>query len=392
MSEPETDLWESKIFSWTAKEKEVLAEFRQKLRDYDSDLGRYLADVKKESPPGILEASETRKLESLIIKDYGKKKAIPFLRMLEKLVWKLNDKYEKSIPSPNRRKGLEPETSVFLERNAAAHNLVHEWIKADARWSNDWIGPRSTPGRKIGRPSVFSWEMAIFSAALHGGILSAESAVALVNALCEPGKYFACSKIRAYADLLLQSNDGKDVLVRRWYPDDLLLMLVSKIEPEEIKAATSFCSNDRPRERKKLIGAIILKGVKAEFSRQRLAAELLPNTIPDLLKKIQQTLRSEIAATLVDFAAGYQPARSLLPSSIGRIYGDPAAPSALLDPHGADNEKPKPDIPEAYEADTDPESSEPDWLQSFRSFFISLTSLDELSVQSALATIPHILW
>jgi hypothetical protein len=382
----QADLWLSGIFPWTAKEKELLPEIREKLRSYDSDLGRYLADVSADSEPGEFRVPDISKLEKLVIKDYGKNGSIRYLRILDKVILHLNRKYQKSIPRPRHLKNLEQDANVFLEGNATAHQSVHEWLKADAHWSYGWIGRKGIAGIKIDRPPHFNWEMVIVSAALHCGIVSLDSAVALVDALCDPRQYFACSEIRAYADLRLHLNTGKDVLIRRWYPDDLLLLLMSKINPVSVRSAIGAYDNLTPRKRKQLIGGVILNEFAAELRRQRIATTFLPESFPVLLERIEKALRSEIAATLVNFATGDQPARPLLPASIGRIYGDPAAPSALvkLPPiEPTENGKPEPDNPEAYERDaTELEQKEPEWLRMFRDFFNSPRNEDiELALQ-----------
>lgn len=394
MSNPETDPWNSRSIAWSRDEKALLPEFREHLRGYDSGLANSLANNPRGITPGTFEASDTRAVEAFIRKDYGKKKSIPYQKILYKLIKFLNRKFELSIPLPTSHRRAGQEANIFVKDNATAHNRVHEWLKAEARWSNKWIGPTSPAARKRRTTGVFAWEMVIVSAALHGGIVSTDSAIALVEALADPKKYFACSENRAYADLLLLLNNGKDVLIRRWYPDSHLLLLMAKVNPEAVQLAISVFRNDRQRDRKKEIGDLVIKALQTEFKRQHLAAELLPKTLAEFLGRVEQVLRNEISATLADYAAGDQPARSMLPMSIGRIYGDPAAPSALIELSGgvlADNEEPERDQPEAYESEsfssggTEP----PPWLKDFGKLFIPVKSVKKEQILEALEGFPE---
>jgi integrase len=397
-TDPETDPWISRKCAWSRKERALLPEFREHLRGYGSELANSLANDPVHIPPGMFKVEDTRDLEALIRKDYGKKKSIPHQKILYKLIKFLNRKVEVSIPLPTSHRGAGQEENIFICENATAHDRVHEWLKAEARWSNEWIGPNSPAARKIRSTGVFAWEIVIVSAALHGGIVSTDSAIALVDALAEPEKYFACSNNRAYADLLLLLNNGKDVLVRRWYPDSHLLSLMAKVNPGAVQSAISVFRNDRQRDRKKLIGDLVLKALQVEFKRQHLAAGLLPKTFAEFLGRVEQVLRNEISATLADYAAGDQAARSLLPMSIGRIYGDPAAPSALIEASSgvlAGNEEPERDLPEAYEWESaESESANnggtdtPPWLKDFRELFIPVKSVTKKQILEALKEFP----
>ena len=394
MSNPKTiDPWNSRSIAWSREEKALLPEFREHLRGYGSRLANSLANDPRGITPGTFEASDTRALEALIRKDFGKKNSIPYQKILYKLIRFLNRKLELSIPPPTSHRRAGQETNIFLRENATAHNRVHEWLKAEARWSNKWIGPNSPAARKKRSTGFFAWEMVIVSAALHGGIVSTDSASALVDALAEPEKYFACSNNRAYADLLLLLNNGKDVLVRRWYPDTHLLSLMAKVNPGAVRSAISVFRNDRQRDRKKLIGDLVLKALQVEFKRQHLAAGMLPKTFAEFLGRVEQVLRNEISATLADYAAGDQPARSMLPVSIGRNYGDPAAPSALIESSSgvlADNEEPERDQPEAYEPEPADDGTEPPpWLKDFRKLFIPVKSVTKEQILEALEGFPE---
>lgn len=395
MSNPETiDPWDKGSIAWNREENGLLPEFREHLRGYGSELANSLANNPLSIPPGRFKLEDTRVLEALIRKDYGKKKSIPYQKILYKLIRFLNRKLELSIPPPTSHRRAGQEANIFLRDNATAHDHVHEWLKAEARWSNKWIGPNSPTARKKRSTGFFAWEMVIVSAALHGGIVSTDSAIALVDALAEPKKYFACSKNRAYADLLLLLNNGKDVLVRRWYPDSHLLLLMAKVNSEAVRSAISVFRNDRQRDRKKLIGGLVIKALKAEFNRQHLAEELLPKTFVEFLGRVEQVLRNEISATLADYAAGDQPARSLLPVSIGRIYGDPAAPSALIEASSgvlAGNEEPERDLPEAYElgsANTG-RTDHPSWIKDFGKLFTPVKGVTKEQILEALEGFPE---
>src|ERR1035441_3655936 len=118
MPKPETDQWNSRSFAWTRDEKKVLPAFREHLRGYDSKLANAVADDPRGIRPGRFDARDTRALEAMIKKDYGKKKAIPYQKILYKLIRTLNRKDELCIPLPTSHRLEGQETSIFRRDNA----------------------------------------------------------------------------------------------------------------------------------------------------------------------------------------------------------------------------------------------------------------------------------
>ncbi len=118
MPSPETDPWNSRSIAWSRDEKALLPEFREHLRGYDSGLANSLANDPRGITPGTFEASDTRALEALVRKDYGKKKSIPYQKILYKLIRFLNRKVELSIPPPTSHRRAGQEANIFLRENA----------------------------------------------------------------------------------------------------------------------------------------------------------------------------------------------------------------------------------------------------------------------------------
>jgi len=364
------DLWTSTIFAFNREEIQAAPELRKILRSYDCKLARYLADVQEDSPAGGFLRQDVTELETLIIASYGKSKSLTPLRILDKVIFHLNRRFQKCIPRPSQLKLLRSEPNVFMKPNSLAHSCVDVWLKSEQCWIDSCCHWNKHNRSDIA--TQISWEMVIASAALHCGILDVDCAVALVEALSEPTQFFACSEIRAYADLQVRLHGSSDFVMKRWYPDDRLLLLMSRVSRDSLRIAVSTCSiaNETTAERRNRIGDTILRGIHAELKRQSVNPQYLPVSFPDFLETIEQTLRSELPAMLVNFAAGKLASRSLVPESIRRINGDPAAPAAQLESctdldldleDGTDN-------PEAYGGNRR-RKDEPRWLHGLRDAF-----------------------
>ncbi|MGB8479717.1 MAG: hypothetical protein WCE63_12900 [Acidobacteriaceae bacterium] len=263
--------------------------------------------------------------------------------------------------------------SVFFEGNAVAHRCVAAWLEAEERWIDSccpWT--RNNTNDAVEPAATIAWEMVIASAALHCGILDLECAVALMEALADPPSYFACSPIRGYADLFIQAGTQSKYVIKRWYPDDRLLLLMSRVSPESIRAAIANCNTGKAGERTSLIGNLIHRGIIRELNKQRVDPQYHPASFSDFLRMIEQVLRSEIPSVLVDYATGELDSRSLLSPSNGRVNGDPMNSAALkqmcVEVESEEDDAPVPDDPAAYDGEND-RREDPEWLLHLRYAF-----------------------
>jgi len=202
-----------------------------------------------------------------------------------------------------------------------AHRSVEAWLKAQALWLTDL---RKTAKSEKGRNVPF--ELLLFSAVLHGGILNADLAFALYAAVLEPLKHVKHSTTRGYVDLPVAWHGRTDREIRRWYPDDALVCLIARVvECDPLPAGADYL------DQKKVFCDRSARRLKAELHRWGVAAELLPHSIVDMFQRIVLVLRSEMPTVMVNYATREIDVRSLLPPSIGQIYGDEGFQSISLE-------------------------------------------------------------
>jgi integrase len=289
------------------------------------------------------------------------------LRILKDAVYQLNRDKQKCIPTPTLVDRLLKDPNLLTEEFPGAQEAADIWLKAERKWTercSDWDSAE--------RNQPVAWEMVIAFAALHSGNLSIGRAVALAEALAEPQRFFACSKIRVYADLPIATGTGTDYLLMRWYPDNSTQLLMSRINPAEVQRVISECSRPglKRADRNRLIAQRIVDGINRELIRAGGERPSQPKSLKNFLGMIALSLRSKLPCSLVDFASKLT-SRPLLPAAIGRINGDPV-PEAALSLAGAAVRfrSEEPDNPEAY-ASADKRKDEPSWAKQLRSAFFS---------------------
>ena len=364
-------LWERKGFFRLSRAEEAFSiSFREWLRSSPSDLGAYLADVAGKGPKVRFDREDVATLEKLIVRSQAKRKdAIVPLRILSKVIYQLNSRYQKSIPQPRYVFSLKRETNPFV----GGHDLAHKAVRACFALEDNWIenlSPSRNKSIKNGASNIPP-ELVIFSAVLRGGLLDIDLAVALYEALQDADRSFHFSQTtkRVYADLSVADADGDDQERRRWYPSDKLICLIARA------AGTGGASHSGQarKDRRKAIEEIVWLAVEQELNRQRSALPatndfddpFFPESLRDLVGKVRTVMHSEIPSFLVEYAARKLDSRSLLPASIGRIYGDPS-PIASMDSNVQEEESGlESELSEAFGGDS-PEDLEPEWLPDLR--------------------------
>lgn len=367
-----TSLWEQDIFRFNREEAKASTSFRGWLSTSPSDLGRYLADVTKKSPAGCFDLEDVATLEKLIVRSCSRRAdAILPLGILSKIIYQLNRRYQKSIPQPRYVFSLKRETNPLVPENDLAHKTLQLCFSLERNWVAS-LSPFRDATIKDGRSNIPP-ELVVFSAALYGGILDIDVAVALYDALQAPERHFRCSDLssRVYVDLSVAAEGMADQELRRWYPNDKLICLIAR-------TAMTSVVNDLGQpvvERRRTMQERIWAAVSQEFSRQmfdsEMASELdvryLPKSLGHLLDRVRIVMHSEIPSVLVEYAARKLDCRSLLPPSITRIYGDPSVGNR--DPSDASSTDGEKDVDtdnvEAYGGDL-PTDIEPPWLPKLR--------------------------
>ncbi len=155
----------------------------------------------------------------MIVKASGSRAAaLHPLRLLGKVVFRLNQMLQLSIPQPRLAIHLVPPGNPFAFTDSSlAHRSVQAWLEAEKIWLIDLRGDpwfKSVKGRNV------PFELLLLSAALHGGILSTDLAMALHAAVLSPEKHVRYSIDRPYLDLSFAWQGKPDQEIRRWYPDE----------------------------------------------------------------------------------------------------------------------------------------------------------------------------
>lgn len=259
------DLW-SDFFRLHIDSAALIPELRALLRSCPAKLGPYLADVKADSPSGGFTKDDIRAVEKHIYNHYKHRKAIVPLQILRQVVLQLNQRLQKCIPSPTLLDRMRADPNLITKEFPLAQSSVDMWLAAEREWLAQCCRRDAKPSRE-----PIAWEMAIAFAAFHGGVLSVGFAVALAEALANPRCYFACSEYRAYGDLQIQAKAGYPLT--RWYPDDRLLLLMSRIEPGDVlKAIERSCPPKATQTvRSRCIAKTIMDGINRELRRYEVA-------------------------------------------------------------------------------------------------------------------------
>ena len=366
-------LWEIGAFRLSAKEREAAGPFRDWLRDSGTRLGSYLADVRADGSRTRFGRNEVIQLEKQIWRSCAKKaEAHQALEILGKVIYYLNRRLQSPIPQPRLVLSKEPETNPMVEETPRAHRSVAAWMEAEETWV-----ARLSPWDQGGAYDAYNLpvELVVFSATLHCGILDVDSAVAIYDALRNPGGSFRCSRDRVYTDLPLPWQGMADQDVRRWYADERLTCLIARISSDFVRPPAELFELDALGDsilaRRRKISERIHRGIVAELKRQELDAQLLPGSLREMFDLIGKVLHSDIPSILVTYGMRKADTRSQLPESIGRIYGDPALPK--IEPEVAiqtESEEAAQDNSEAYDEDV-PSGIEAEWVAPTRFAFRS---------------------
>ncbi len=316
-------LWDTDFLKFSKADALVAPTLRAWMSESASPLGQFLASVEYNSNFQEFTFEDVRKLEAMIVQaSTSRATALPSLRVLSKIVSQLNRLVHFSIPQPTLAIHLEPLVNPLVYSDLSlAHRSVEAWLKAEALWLTDL---RKTAKSEKGRNVPF--ELLLFSAVLHGGILNADLAFALYAAVLEPLKHVKHSTTRGYVDLPVAWHGRTDREIRRWYPDDALVCLIARVvECDPLPAGADYL------DQKKVFCDRSARRLKAELHRWGVAAELLPHSIVDMFQRIVLVLRSEMPTVMVNYATREIDVRSLLPPSIGQIYGDEGFQSISLE-------------------------------------------------------------
>lgn len=364
--DPGGSLWDTAFFGFSVQHQEIANQMREILRTCPNPLGPYIANIPANrdddnARPKAFTKTDVAAVESHLVKSLKKEDLLPVLRILKKSVVLLNKKRQESIPTPTRLDRLMADPNLIPKNLSEVQRRVAKWAEAETSWLNE-TSRFSTAG-------IGCWEMVVASAVFRGGLLSVKRAVAFARALAEPRQHFGCSEIRGYADLAVTSS-GQDEEVVRWYPDRILLLLISRVPAKKVEEALALCSRHSAsvKTRDRRIAQVVLDGVVAEFERQGIDPGLMPRSFSDFVSTIARNLRKDLPSLLLDYATGLVRSPSLAPGSIGRINNDPAVyvPPAP-DTVGTAESDELPDRKVAYSK----ESKEPEWMDKLRVAFRS---------------------
>jgi integrase len=353
-------LWDTDFLRFSKADALVAPTLRAWMSESASPLAQFLASVEYNSNFEEFTFEDVRKLEAMIVQaSTSRAAALPSLRVLSKIVSQLNRLLHFSIPQPTLAIHLEPLVNPLVYSDLGlAHRSVEAWLKAEALWLTDL---RKTAKSEKGCKVPF--ELLLFSAVLHGGILNADLAFALYAAVLEPLKYVKHSTTRGYVDLPVAWRGQTDRELRRWYPDDAVVCLIARVvECDPLPVSADYL------DLKKVFCDRTARRLKAELHRWGVAAELLPSSIADMFQRIVLVLRSEMPTVMVTYATREIDVRSLLPPSIGQIYGDDGFQSVSLESleelGDVDTEN-----TEGYDGNGLEDELEPSWLASIRACF-----------------------
>jgi hypothetical protein len=356
-------LWDTKLFRFSQEEAVIAPIFRDWMSHSGSKLGEYLAEIQYASEFVEFSKADVRDLETRIVRSSGRKvDALPPLRLLGKIVYRINHTLQLSIPQPALAVHLTPPKNPFAFDDVnIAHRSVKAWLESEKSWLEDLCNGA--------RQQNVPFELLLLSAALHSGVLNQDLAMGLHTAILKPDKHIRYSD-RLYVDLSLAWLGKPDQEVRRWYPDDGVACLFARLTaPASNSPAQANLAY--PDLRRQFCDEIHAR-LKEELRRRNVEDALLPKDLADLFKRIALFLRSETSAVMVRFATRELTTHSLLPPSIDQVYGHPAVHGIEVSDSGeeesADTEDEK-----GYGGD-DTKDVEPTWMQAIRASFSCKTT------------------
>jgi hypothetical protein len=236
-------LWDIGFFRLSLSKQAAVPHLRATLRKCANPLGPFLADVSRKSSQEKFGKSDVAAVESHLIDEYGKQGALVPLRILKGAIFNLNRHYQKGIPRLARLERLTKDPNLLPKNLSEVQRRVATWVQAEKRWLEQCSESTGDEGVSDSTDTgPFAWQMVIASAALHGGLVNVDRAVALARAMADPQQHFGCSTIRGYADLVLMTSRGRNEEIIRWYPDGRLLLLISRVSPDEVKKAIAHSS------------------------------------------------------------------------------------------------------------------------------------------------------
>lgn len=359
-------LWDTKAFRFTRDEALIVPAFRDWLAHSESELGRYLAGIQYASEFSDFSKDEVHQLEAMIVKASGKKAtALLPLRLLGKVVYRVNHTLQLSIPQPTLAVHLAPPNNPFAFTDVVlSHRSVDSWLKAEETWLRDL---HRAPSKS--RENNVPFELLLLSSALHCGILNADLAFALHAAMQDPINHLRYSG-RTYLDLSLAWSGKPDQEIRRWYPDDAVACLIARLAP--LRSDGADLGDRAYGDLRHSFSDRLYRKLRRELGKRILDVALLPKSLTDFFDRIALFLRSEMPATMVRYATRELQARSLLQPSIDLVYGDPAIQTITVS--DSDEAKSEEELqPEAYGGE-DPDDAEPVWLQQIREAFVFETT------------------
>lgn len=354
----QTTLWDTPAFKFSSQELSIAGTFREWLLRSGSELGQYLAEINYFAEPRPFSRSDVAALEKQIVRaSKNRLAALPSLRLLEKIVYRVDRTLQFSIPQPTLALHLTPPTNPFAFGDVSlAHRSVHAWLECEMAWLRELQCSQK-------RFRNVPFELMLFSSALHSGILDVDLVMALHTAAVTPEKYVRYTH-RIYMDLPIAWKGRPDQERRRWYPDEGVACLLARLLPLQPGKSGG---GGAYHERKRSLCGHFCANLRANMTRLKVAPDLVPDSLEQLFERIALFLRSEIPSVMVGFATRQLSPRSLLFPSIDTIYGDPAAqplPAKVSD----EKAEAKTQDEEGFGGDT-PKGIEASWMDSIRKSF-----------------------
>ena len=344
-------LWETGDFHFKGEELEAQVDFRawlKKLRD--NPLAQHLAALRRNSPGRIFQAKEVLALERIIYRccDVPKGRWIA-LSLLGKCIYHANRLGKGPIAPARLVQLLSHETSNLRYHTVEAQKTIQRWKACADEWIRE-LAERETPKTKKTKETekaektektekTVPISLVITTAVLSGHVLNVDLAIALIEACADKKKRFAFRNQRFYADLLVSWGKLQGVEQRRWYGDRRLAALIARVSSSSVKEALYEKEADEKRRDHKQTADLICRDFRARLKKMQDPAasdrhdlrRSEPKSLFEMMQVMQQALVTELPSLLVEYLSGRVSSRSLAPSSIGRIYGDPSIQPVL--PH-----------------------------------------------------------
>lgn len=357
----QNSLWDTKTFGFSQEETQIALNLRYRMANSESKLAKYLAEIQYGSESEDFTKDDVRKLEKLIQKSSATKAAaLASLRLLSKVVYRVNHTLQLSIPQPSLAIHLTPPKNPFaFDDVVLAHRSVKAWLEVEKSWLKN-LQAVPAPQRLKNVP----FELVLFSAALHSGILSQDLAMSLHAAVLDPDKHIRYSD-RLYVDLSLPWNGKPDQEIRRWYPDDATACLIARIA--DLTSNGTAEENVAYSDLRRRFCDQMCARLKKELISRNVENEYLPKSLAEMFERISLFLRSEIPAVMVRFATRELPARSLLSPCIDQVYNASAAYS-IEARNGDEEEVPAAEDSKAYGGENS-RDGEPEWMDGIREVF-----------------------